>query len=526
MTPPLNSFEKIILNLLSLILLLILATGWYINNLHFSEEVESAKSQSKNEVALFSSIINKVLETYDYQLIENILIDLAKNKPEILEISLTSDNNLEMVRIDRPALSNKAITNKATLLLPDTSPAELTITTNIEKLYSDNIDVIQRLILVYLFITFILCLSTYFIIKIHRQKHILEKEVALRKKTETFYIQEKEKSAQSTQIQEQLRHEKEQINIELQNEINKKQKIEMDLEKLNITLENKVNDRTIKLENLNKKIGSIAREAGMAEVATGILHNVGNVLNSINISASVIREQIKLSKANNISRIVKMLDENKNNLGNFIEHDEKGKQIPDFLNLLSTQLEDEKCKILSELDIFGNNIDHIKSIIKMQQSYAGEFGVKEKTSIADLIEDALKININNMDYITIDYHKEKTNIPEAYLDKHKVLQILINLISNAKYALLESNTQAKEIRISAYKDNKNIIIQVQDNGIGIEKEYIDRIFEYGFKRRQNGHGFGLHNCTLIANEINGKIEAHSAGSGKGSCFTLTILDTF
>lgn len=335
-------------------------------------------------------------------------------------------------------------------------------------------------------------------------------------------IEEKEKAEISALSAKKYAQETEEINIDLENEIRERTRIEDELQDLNDTLEDKVQERTAELKELNEKIGGIARSAGMAEVASGVLHNVGNVLNSVNVSVSVIREQVRKTKSCNLSRVVSMLEENKNNMACFIGADEKGKQIPKFLSLLSDQLVIEKENMFMELDGLANNIDHIKNVISMQQSYAGSYGVREKVALSDLAEDALRINIQGMDRHGIVVVKDYKEAPMLYIDKHKALQIIINLISNAKYALTESRSTNKQLIIVIRSDERTASLEVKDTGIGISQEDIPHLFEYGFKKRHEGHGFGLHHSALVANELGGKITVHSDGPGKGASFKLFI----
>ena len=334
--------------------------------------------------------------------------------------------------------------------------------------------------------------------------------------------EEKDKAEFSAMSAKKYAEETENINIDLENEIRERSKIEEELQVLNETLEDKVQERTIELEELNDKIGGIARSAGMAEVASGVLHNVGNVLNSVNVSVSVIREQIRKTKSANLSRLVDMLNSNKDNIALFIEKDEKGKQIPKFLSLLSVQLEDEKVNLFCELDQLSKNVDHIKNVISMQQSYAGSYGVREKVKMSDLVEDALKINMQGIAQHGIEIVREYENVPMLYIDKHKALQIVINLISNAKYALIDSGKEEKKIIVNIKMNNSDISVEIKDTGIGIAPEDIPHLFEYGFKKRKGGHGYGLHHSALVANELGGRLSVRSEGLSEGASFIIVI----
>lgn len=333
---------------------------------------------------------------------------------------------------------------------------------------------------------------------------------------------EKEKAEISALSAKRHASETEKMNAELEKEIGERLRVEKELQELNETLEEKVQERTLELKQLNEKIGDIARSAGMAEVASGVLHNVGNVLNSVNVSASVMREQVRKSKADNLSRLVDLMQQHQHDLATFISDDEKGRQIPKFIELLSEQLKEERNTLFKELDELASNIDHIKNIISMQQSYAGSYGVREKVKLSDLVEDALKINLQEVNRHNIKLERHYDETPLIYADKHKLLQIIINLISNAKYALKEKADQNRLLQIMIYKNGAEAVIEIRDTGVGIAADDIPHLFEYGFKRRRGGHGFGLHHSALVANELGGRIKVNSEGPGKGATFQLFV----
>ena len=165
----------------------------------------------------------------------------------------------------------------------------------------------------------------------------------------------------------------------------------------NDLLEAKVSQRTEQLAGANSALrGEIAereklhhqlletsRQAGMAEVATGVLHNVGNVLNSVNVSASVFFDQVKKSKVVNIERIAVMMQEHAADLGGFMTQDPKGKLLPGFIADLAIHLKGEQADALVELSELQKNIEHIKVIVFMQQSYAQVAGVTQTIHAAE-----------------------------------------------------------------------------------------------------------------------------------------------
>lgn len=279
----------------------------------------------------------------------------------------------------------------------------------------------------------------------------------------------------------------------------------------------------VKLKTAQEKLLETAREVGMAEVATGVLHNVGNVLNSVGVTAESIQKRVRNSKISYLSDVVGLLEEHASELGAFMTNEERGKKIPAFLANLSKELIEEQERCLEALEALTKHVQHVGDIIQLQQSHSKTKGLIEPTSIAELVDDTLQINAETITRNSVEVKRDIANLPTLLLDRHKVLQILTNLISNAIYALSISNRDDKILKICV-KETKNghLRIDVCDNGIGIPKENLTRIFEHGFTTKKKGHGFGLHSTALSANELNGSIIAHSDGPGKGAVFTVEL----
>lgn len=278
-----------------------------------------------------------------------------------------------------------------------------------------------------------------------------------------------------------------------------------------------------KLEIAHKQLVESSRVAGMAEVATTVLHNVGNVLNSVNISASLVAEKVKNSKLANLGRAADMLRENAADLPNFLANDPKGSKLPAYFATLAESMAEEQNEMLAEIASLCANIEHIKEIVAMQQAYAKVAGMQETLKATDLLEDALRLNAGAVERHHVQVICEFKETPAILVDKHKVLQILVNLIRNAKYALECRDPGDKRMTLRTEPgENRTVKISVVDNGVGIAHENLNRIFEHGFTTRQNGHGFALHSGALAAREMGGSLTGYSAGPGKGATFTLEL----
>jgi PAS domain S-box-containing protein len=274
--------------------------------------------------------------------------------------------------------------------------------------------------------------------------------------------------------------------------------------------------------NLQQQLRDASRQAGMAEIATNVLHNVGNVLNSVNISASLVTDRVKKPKAAGLAKVVALLKEHAADLGAFVSADQRGKHLPFYLAQLSEHLSLDQRATLLELESLRKNIDHIKEIVAMQQSYSKLVGVPERLAVASLVDDALRMNVGSFTRHGVSLKCEFEDVPDIVVEKHKVLQILVNLLRNAKHACEASARLDKQVVMRVANQADGVQIAVTDNGIGIQPEHMTRIFSHGFTTKKDGHGFGLHSGALAARDLGGALRVDSAGPGHGATFTLDL----
>jgi signal transduction histidine kinase len=277
-----------------------------------------------------------------------------------------------------------------------------------------------------------------------------------------------------------------------------------------------------KLIEVHRQLVEASRHAGMAEVATGVLHNVGNVLNSVNVSASMVYDRLRASRIGSITKVANLLEEHAADLADFIVRDARGQKLPQFLAELGRQLQVEQAHILEEIEFLRRNVDHIKEIVAMQQAFAKITGVVETISVTDLIEDSVRVQSLTLERSHIELVRQIEPGLEITIDRHKVIQILVNLISNAKYACDATSRPDKRIVVKTARVGGAVQVVVQDNGVGIAPENLTRIFGHGFTTRKDGHGFGLHSGALAARELGGSLTVDSEGVGLGAKFILEL----
>ena len=280
------------------------------------------------------------------------------------------------------------------------------------------------------------------------------------------------------------------------------------------------------LARLNKELIEASRAAGMAEVATGVLHNVGNVLNSVNLGVARVRDRLEATRLTHLRKVVELFAQHQHDLPVFLGSTPQGQGVPGFLARLTQHLEEENQQTRADLDVLVEHVDHIKQIVSMQQSYARVFGVVETLHPAHLVEDAIRLNVDSYarHRVTIERHVDSTRTIAA--DRHKVLQILVNLLRNAKQAITEANPADRRVTIRiADTGADRISISVTDTGAGISPENVAKVFRHGFTTKKHGHGFGLHSSALAAREMNGQLSVHSDGPARGATFTLDLPTT-
>lgn len=277
------------------------------------------------------------------------------------------------------------------------------------------------------------------------------------------------------------------------------------------------------LDAVHQQLVVASRQAGMADVATGVLHNIGNVLTSVNITLQDVTDRLRHSRLGILRRVVDKLQAEKPRLATYLTEDAAGRQLPDFLAKLDTHLHEENAHLRTDLESLVRHFTHVREIITTQQGSARLFGVTENLAPGQLFDDALKLSADSLGRHGIELQRDFAVTPTVAADRHKVLQILVNLIKNAKDSVLAAASGPRRIIVRVAPAGPGQVgLAVEDSGLGIAPGHLDRIFQHGFTTKKDGHGFGLHSCVLAAREMQGDLAVASAGIGHGATFTLTL----
>jgi C4-dicarboxylate-specific signal transduction histidine kinase len=275
------------------------------------------------------------------------------------------------------------------------------------------------------------------------------------------------------------------------------------------------------LARVNAHIASISHRAGMAEVANSVLHNVGNVLNSVNVSATLLAEQVRRTPMVDFPRAVAMAQPLLDDLPAAPPAAHGSRDALAFLGLLAGQWESEQQLMLRETAQLRRQVEHIRDIVSRQQSLSGQSGLSERFKPSDVIHDALAIHHEALARSGVTVLAPNLDPRDWQGDRGKLTQILLNLVVNAEQSLAASGAAERTIGCQCdIGTDGSLCITVSDNGVGITPAALDQLFTYGFTTKPEGHGLGLHASALAAQEMGGALHASSGGSGQGATFTL------
>ena len=299
------------------------------------------------------------------------------------------------------------------------------------------------------------------------------------------------------------------------------EKMRLSLRDIINNLDNMVEERTQQLEKAQEELVVTAHKSGMAEVATGTLHNIGNILNSVRASSSILSETYRTSLfSKGFAQATQLLKENVNDLKGFIGNNPKGEKLLHYYLALFEEFEVENEKNIVGVKRIEIKVNTIADVIATQQQYAGSGHMMAKHTLVDIVEDCLTMTSPTLNKYNVEIIKNFERATPVLIEKLKVVQIIVNLIENAKDAVYLNSTSNRKLWINLSEKDRYVELFFKDNGEGISDENLIKIFQHGFTTKETGHGFGLHSCGNYMNEMKGKIKVDSEGVGKGSTFTL------
>ncbi|CAM2010166.1 ATP-binding protein [Acanthopleuribacter pedis] len=288
-------------------------------------------------------------------------------------------------------------------------------------------------------------------------------------------------------------------------------------------LESKVAQRTRGLVAAQEELLEAAHLAGMSEMATDVLHNVGNRMNSITTAVHLIGEIVQNNKGLELLKKVNaLMAEHQHDLPAFFAEDPRAANLIEALDKIAAKLAQRDQALLDDGTQVLNHVNETRAILKEQSKYAELRGHSRPSDANVLISEALQIGLvsfeaRNIQVIT----NQEADLPLVELNKARFMRVLLCLLRNAEEAVTTDEQKGPgRITVSSARVGGEVKITVEDNGIGIEAGNLVRIFAYGVSTKAGRSGFGLHYCANVVNEMAGKIDVKSEGIGKGTLVTL------
>lgn len=276
---------------------------------------------------------------------------------------------------------------------------------------------------------------------------------------------------------------------------------------------------------VNQELAENARLSGMAEIASGVLHNIANALNSAGTSVDIMGKLFREPTSTRvINRIVDLLRDHQDHLGHFLTHDERGRKLPNALVTLSDLLEKNRHVFRGEFDTFRQQMHHIEEIVRDQKDRGWAQRSQEIVDVNLLIKNALHMNARRLERLDVDVTMGLSPVPLTSLNPSDFLQVVGNLIKNACDAIEDTpanRARRLEIRTLLAPDG-HIHLHVADSGPGIDEAHVAHLFQYGFTTKKEGHGFGLHYSARLVEQMNGIISVKNGAPDMGAIFTVSI----
>lgn len=288
-------------------------------------------------------------------------------------------------------------------------------------------------------------------------------------------------------------------------------------------LEKEIQQQAEQLANAEHQ-GELRYIAGKAEIATDVLHNIGNALQSVKTGASLVSYAVRESRLPLMKRAVDLFSDHEDDIASFMTQDERGKILPSYLIELCDSLLNERDQITTEIQLLEKHLEHISAVLSTQQKYAALCNVTDEFQLADLVTDVEELLSCSLANSGIEVIREFANVPSIHTDRQKLMQVVLNVVKNAIESIkLYNPAQGGRLMISvASTTGGKVSMRVADNGAGITEENRKKVFVHGFSTKRDGHGFGLHSCANIMKELGGSIEVNSSGPGQGATFSLSL----
>ena len=286
-------------------------------------------------------------------------------------------------------------------------------------------------------------------------------------------------------------------------------------------------ERATELHTAQRQLVRTAHSSGMAEIAVGVLHNVGNVLTSVNVSAEELHRLAQTSALGGFLQANDLLTSQEGQLPAFFSTDPRSANLPRYYRGVAEALTRDLDRAQAESLRLLEKTRLIRDTLRALQDYATDRSDevrRESFKASEVIDELFEIQQANLDGHRIVLHRKlDEDLPSLVSDRRTVLHMLVHLVKNAVQAMSSTAEGSRILTVAVRAEGRDEIeFRVSDTGEGIPTENLDRIFAFGFTTRPDGNGLGLHSCANDAHRLGGRIRVQSQGLGTGASFSLVL----
>ncbi len=269
-----------------------------------------------------------------------------------------------------------------------------------------------------------------------------------------------------------------------------------------------------RLGDTQTQLAEASRAAGRSQVASTVIHNVGNVLTNVNSLLDVASDRVEGLRIEPLSKLAERLRCEESGDG-LIE------ATPKYLEGLADSLDHDRDTIFQLISTLHDNIRHIHDVIRDQQRHTGHDLDPTRVSVIEVINEAIGCCRARLDQDSIEVNVLCHKDMAVNSDHSLLLQSMINVIGNARNALRDREGQ-RRLSIDVNVEDDMAVIRFKDNGQGMTEETLNRVFDAHFTTRKSGSGLGLHFCANSIRKLGGTIHAESDGPDRGATFVFQL----
>tara|TARA_R110002049_G_scaffold4601_5_gene32255 strand:+ start:358083 stop:360152 length:2070 start_codon:yes stop_codon:yes gene_type:complete len=263
------------------------------------------------------------------------------------------------------------------------------------------------------------------------------------------------------------------------------------------------------------RLASASRAAGMSQVADTVIHNVGNVLTNVNSLIESATDRVKHLRVDPLGKLANRLQEDQADT-------DLRKAMPEYLHGLADSLEQDQRDLSELLTTLNDNVRHIHDVIRDQRRHATTTINQERIALGEVVCEAIRCCQARLDRDSVRVEVSGTIDANVLSDRSMLLQIMINIIGNARQAMRHVDRDKRSLLIRSVRLDRTIQLEFRDSGCGMTEATLGNIFEAHYTTRDHGSGLGLHFCAITLKRLGGSIHARSEGLGKGATFVLEL----